>query len=98
MIEGADVLNAHAYDFMLAGNYPQATYMLRRALEMDPKNVHARNNLASCLKQLGREEEAIRHYEALIADAPDFLYAINNLAFSYLRNGRYTEVWNLYHS
>ena len=94
---GADILNANAYDLMLEGDYPRATYYLRRALDIEPKNVHARNNLATCLKQLGREDEAIKHYEALLADEPDFLYALNNLAFSYLRNGRYAEGWKLYH-
>ena len=94
---GADILNANAYDLMLEGDYPRATYYLRRAIEMEPKNPHARNNLATCLKQLGRENEAIKHYEALLADEPEFLYALNNLAFSYLRTGRYTEGWKLYH-
>jgi hypothetical protein len=94
----ADALNAQAYNLMLQRDYPTATYWLRRALDMDASNVHARNNLATCLKQLGREDEAIKHYEALIGDAPDFLYAVNNLAFSYLRKERYADAWRLYHS
>jgi len=94
----ADLLNAHAFEAMRAGQYDSATRLLREALKMDAKNVHARNNLATCLKQLGREPEAIRHYESLIADEPTFLYAVNNLAFSYLRQGRYAEGWRLYHN
>lgn len=98
MNDAANVINAHALEAMQAGQYENATRLLRQALRMDAKNPHARNNLASCLKQLGREDEAIQHYESLIADEPDFLYAVNNLAFSYLRKARYTEAWRLYHS
>lgn len=93
----ADTLNAAALGEMRQMNYENATRILRQALRLDPKNVHARNNLASCMKQLGREDEAIAMYEAIIADEPQFLYALNNLAFSYLRKQRYAEAWNLYH-
>lgn len=94
----ADELNVRGFELMRKQQYPQATFFLRRALDEDPANLHARNNLATCLKQLGREDEAIKLYEAIIADAPDFLYALNNLAFSYLRQQRYTDGWRLYHN
>lgn len=93
----ADLLNAEGFAAMLDQDYTRAAVILRRAHKLDAANPHVRNNLATCMKQLGREDEAIALYEGVIRDHPEFLYALNNLAFSYLRKGRYTEAWRLYH-
>lgn len=96
--KGCDILNGYAFSLMRAGDYVKATYWLRRALDMSPNDPHALNNLASSLKALGREPEAIRIYERLTKEQPEFTASFNNLAFSYLRNGDYARGWEMYHN
>ncbi len=94
--QGADVLNAVAFNHMKAGQYEKAYYWLKRALEMEPKNPHVLNNLASSLKALQREPEAVDIYRRLIAEQPNYMPPYNNLAYSLLRNGDYAEGWLMY--
>jgi tetratricopeptide (TPR) repeat protein len=95
-VETTDTLNELGYALMRRGDYPEATYWLRRAIELDGANLHALNNLATCFKSLGREPEAIALYERLMRDYPDFYPPFNNVAISYLRNMRFAEGWRNY--
>lgn len=92
----ADIFNANALQLMRAGDYHSAYRWLRQALAADPDDRHSLNNMASTLKQLGREAEALPIYETLTEKHPDFLAPFNNLAFSYLRLSRYEEGWKMY--
>lgn len=92
----ADVFNAHALELMRAGDYPSAYRYLREALRQTPDDMHSLNNLASTLKQLGRESEALPIYKRLTVEHPEFKAPFNNLAFSYLRLSRYAEGWKMY--
>lgn len=92
----ADVFNANAFELMRLGDYQGAYRWLRKALAADPDDRHSLNNMASTLKQLGREAEAMPLYEKLAEKYPDFLPPFNNLAFSYLRLSRYEEGWKMY--
>lgn len=90
------VFNAYALELMHAGEYQQAYRWLREGLRQNKGDMHSLNNLASTLKQLGRETEAVPIYERLTAEHPDYMAPFNNLAFSYLRLSRYTEGWLMY--
>ena len=92
----ADVFNAHALELMRMGDYHAAYRWLREALHQFPDDMHSLNNLASTLKQLGRESEALPIYERLTREQTAFMAPFNNLAFSYLRLSRYTEGWAMY--
>ena len=96
MSSAADVLNAYAFQFMRAGDYPTAAFYLHKAIDADPNNCHALNNLASTYKALGREPESIALYERLVREFPDYLPPFNNLAFSRLRMGDYADGWQMY--
>ena len=82
---------------MLEGDYDNAYRLCREALRREPEHTAVRNNLATVLKMLGREDQAIAIYEDLIRKHPDHGVAINNLGYSYLRRGRYVAGWQLYH-
>lgn len=90
------LLNNEGYAKMIEGDYHSAYRLLRQAVADDRDNHMAYNNLASTLKQLGREPEAIAIYERLVAEHPELAMPTNNLAFSRLRHGRYMEGWKLY--
>lgn len=54
------------------------------------------NNLANVYKKLGREPEAIAHYQQAIALKPDYAQAHNNLAAIYARQNNYQQALNHY--
>src|SRR5439155_21631783 len=57
-----------------------------KAVRLNPGNPTAHNNLAITCKKLGRTAEAIAHYRDAIRLKPDFLEALNNLAWTLAAN------------
>ena len=57
------------------GDLDGSVHMLGEALRLSPQDPIARSNLASVLATQGKTAEAIRAYEALLADWPDSLSA-----------------------
>jgi hypothetical protein len=90
-------INSNVLVLMIEGDYVNAYRLCKEALRREPENKSVRANLATVLKSLGREDEAVAIYEALLREYPTYGVAINNLAYSYLRRGRYTDGWPLYH-
>lgn len=89
-------LNNSAFEAMLHGDYPTASVFLRRAIAIDADNEHALNNLATCMKHMGRDDEAVAIYQRLLERRPDYLFANNNLSRVYLRRGDYKRGWHYY--
>lgn len=59
----------------------------RKAVELAPNHVRARNNLATMYAEQGRYDQAIPHYKKALNIAPDNVHLRYNLAKSYMRKG-----------
>jgi len=69
---------------------------LRRAVELDDQNGHAKYRLATAYEDLGRTEEAVRSYESAIEASPRYNPPLIRLASLYRAGGRYDEARHLY--
>jgi tetratricopeptide (TPR) repeat protein len=78
------------------GRLEQAAAHYRRALDLDPRYVKARNNLGMTLGRLGRTDEAIAAYRQVLDEAPQHGNARYNLANALMRQGRLEEAMAQY--
>ncbi|MCB1646425.1 MAG: tetratricopeptide repeat protein [Pseudomonadales bacterium] len=62
------------------GRYEQAVQWMQEALRISPQQPAIHNNLANALRRLNRFDEAIRHYQAAIAQQGDYADAYRNFA------------------
>ena len=60
------------------GMWREALFRFRRAVEIDPQNPSALNNLAVALEQVGEFQEARENYERALELKPDDLYIQQN--------------------
>jgi Flp pilus assembly protein TadD len=74
---------------LLPIRYPYV-YEFERALEIDPKNFELRRELSYLLLQMGRKEDAERHFLILNQQAPDDLLSSAQLGFLRLNRQDYT--------
>lgn len=65
LIDVADGLEAR-------GRYDEALMVYRRAAERQPESARVLHGLARCSVELGRREEAVAHFESLMAVDPRF--------------------------
>jgi Flp pilus assembly protein TadD len=82
---------AHGHLLERQGNYEQAATQYRKALELSPNFVSARNRLGITLNKLGRHAEATAEFRRAIEREPAQAYLHNNLGFSLYLEGRYSE-------
>lgn len=54
-----------------------------QALQLDPENVYALNNLGNAYRQIGRFQEALSAYREALRHLPDLLIAWRNLGVTY---------------
>lgn len=71
--------------------FGEAVKAFSRCLELDPKNVQTKQNLAAALADAGREHEAIESYQDLVRSSPRNIAAWINLARILLMHGRFAE-------
>lgn len=64
---------------------PEAISFLEKALEKYPKNGNIRFKFATVYQQLNDIAKAEYHYQTLLADQPENVRALNNLAWLYLQ-------------
>lgn len=69
---------------------------LSRLLELNDKHVQSHNNLALCLMELSRYEDAHRHFSRAIQLAPDNAETYNNLGNLFVRCWRLAEAGEQY--
>jgi Flp pilus assembly protein TadD len=60
------------------GMWREALFRFQRAVEIDPQNPSALNNLAVALEQMGEFQEARENYERALELKPDDLYIQQN--------------------
>ncbi|MDO9047769.1 MAG: tetratricopeptide repeat protein [Methylobacter sp.] len=62
---------------------PEAVKFLDQALEKNPKNSAIHFKLATVYQQLNNNSQAENHYKAILAEQPENVLALNNLAWLY---------------
>jgi Flp pilus assembly protein TadD len=60
------------------GMWREALFRFEKAVEIDPQNPSALNNLAVALEQMGQFQEARENYERALELRPDDLYIQQN--------------------
>jgi type IV pilus assembly protein PilF len=60
------------------GLWKEATYRWSKAVELDPRNASARNNLAVAYEQMGEFDRANEEYERALEIEPDNIYIRQN--------------------
>src|SRR5947199_643282 len=79
-----------------ANRIPEAMYLFKQALRINPDNDAAYYNLGTALALTGRMSEAIAQYEQALRIRPNFAKAHNNLGNSLLLTGRTSEAIDQY--
>jgi tetratricopeptide (TPR) repeat protein len=87
----ADALNRH-------GRYHDARHLMAETLERFPGNLIATGILGNALCGLGRSQEAVDCYRAILRQSPDHPLARFNLGCLLLANRQWDEGWHLYES
>lgn len=85
-----------AYDLTEKGRVDEAIAAWRKALELEPKDGKALNNLGGLLMRQGRFEEAELSLRQAIASEPDTSSAHDNLALILFRKGNAAEAMRLW--
>jgi len=62
-----------------AGDMEEAAALFQKAVQAEPDNVNAWNNLGLALRKIGRNEQAVKAYRQAIAVKPDFALVYKNL-------------------
>ena len=74
-------------------NFKNAKKLLEKAIEIDPKNLSAINNLATAHKELGELNESIKLYEKTLEISPNNPNACpTNVAKSNNTTNNYTDL------
>jgi len=89
-------LNRAGYDALRARDYERAITLLKRAVELSPKDGTAWNNLGRAYWHLRQPDAAIEAYRKQIEINPYDAYAYNNLGLVYADRGDYAEAEKSY--
>jgi tetratricopeptide (TPR) repeat protein len=80
-----------AYELSEQGRDEAAAAEWRRALELEPKDAKAHNNLGGVLLRLGRVDEAVAQFQEALRTDPELVNARNNLGLVLLEAGRASD-------
>ena len=89
-LKAAD-LNRSAYEALRAGNNAQAATLLKRVVELEPKDRTAWNNLGLAYLGLRQVDAAIESFKKQLEINPYHEQANTNLGRSYLQQRRYAD-------
>ena len=93
----ADDLNESARTAMQNGDFPLAIQLLERAVEVEPKNKYAWNNLGLCYLSLRQNDDAVAAFKKALEVNPYDEFAYNNLGRAYWQDRRYDDAANAFH-
>ena len=82
---------AHGELLERRGDLKRAAEQYRKALELSPGLVTARNRLGVTLNKMGRHMEASHEFRQALVQSPNQAHLWNNLGFSLYMEGNYTE-------
>jgi len=81
----------------LETGYPEeALASFERALELRPDTLVTQTCIAHALRDLGRIDEALAHYDRVLAQQPNFGDALINRCYALLMRGDYAAGWAEY--
>lgn len=83
--------NRQGVELLQAGKVAEAIVEFREAIELDPKNIPARLNLAYTLDRRGEIDQAVAEYKTAIEHDPDNAMARSNLGVLYDKKGQYEQ-------
>jgi hypothetical protein len=81
------------------GDYPTAATHFERALEADPQNWQARQQLAFAYLKTGRKDQAIEEFGKVLSQRPGDPFSTYHSGLAYLESGRRTrtiDIWQSY--
>ena len=84
-------LARRGYDALQARNFTEAVTLLKRAVELEPKDNAAWNNLGQAYLSLGQTDAAIDAYQRQIAVNPNSQYTYNNLGRAFVAKRNYDK-------
>ena len=84
-------LDRRGYEALQGGNFTEAVTLLKRAVELEPRDKVAWNNLGRAYLSLRQIDAAISAFEKQIAVNPSDQYAYNNLGRAYVVNRDYDK-------
>jgi Flp pilus assembly protein TadD len=93
----ADDLNEGARSAIQNGNLPLAIQLLKRAVEVDPKNKYAWNNLGLAYLGMRSGDEAVAAFKKALEVNPYDEFAYNNLGRAYWQDRKYDEAADAFH-
>ncbi len=64
-----------AEELYLKKQYETAVKEFQKQLEKDPRSARVNSNLACTMFQLGRQEEALKHWQLALENSPDPIYS-----------------------
>ena len=76
---------------MALGSLTDAEKLFRRAIEVDPKDAAAANQMGELCVKRQRDSEARRYFQEAIEARRDYAPAVNNLATLYARAGQWND-------
>ena len=80
-----------ASDLLKKNQYAAAAVEFRKALELDPDEAQAHDNLGLALVETGKVEEGMEHYRKALELSPGYPEAHNNLGSALVRSRRLPE-------
>lgn len=86
-VQAAEACRERALELLDAGQIEEAVVSLRCAVECNPRNAHAWNDLGVVMETLGNSMEAVRCYRRSIALAPGCGEARQNLGMLLMQIG-----------
>lgn len=92
----ADIENAFGNCLFQMNKYSSALKHYRKAVDLEPDEGTGYTNMAVCLRQMGRTEEALAVCERAIQTKNHDWAAVLGLATEYLLRGQWEDGWDLY--
>lgn len=78
-------------DYYQLGQYEQAAYCFKNAIELDPNYIDAYYNLGSLLEYMKQDEEALSVFKQIILRKPDDYESVYKAAFLSKKLGEYKK-------
>ena len=90
-MDRAYIHNNLGFAYLQLKSYTDARTELTYAIQLNPNNITAMNNLGSVMYELGDMKEAMRLFDQAIDLAPEFSFAYKNRAKVHIKNQDFDE-------